>query len=201
MATTPIDISERGLAIAELLEELGRQIRELVDAVDPATARRRLDPSAWTKIGELSNQSFRWPTSSLDFYESFPVFEKDGQTLGIGYANRATYETRTRGVPYAVIFEVSAMSNYDPIAIFTATRDHDETGDMVAVIKGKGDRGKQMFGPGDELPPAYRDFDVDLYSNRVRGPRAYEKFAVVARGGDPHVMLDHALIQKRLRNR
>lgn len=58
-----------------------------------------------------------------------------------------------------------------------------------------------MFAPGDEhlLPDDYEGMRIEVFRDRIVGPRAFNRLAVVATGGDTTTMLDHALIQQRLR--
>ena len=83
-----------------------------------------------------------------------------------------------------------------PIVVFN---EGDNPEDLVAVIKGKGKGGRSMFAPGDDLPAGYQPFTVDVFRNRINGPQAFNRLAVVAEGGDREAMLDHGLLQLNLR--
>ena len=86
-----------------------------------------------------------------------------------------------------------------PIVVFTEADDFETTGDLLAIIKGKGDGGRSMYGPGDELPPGYERLQVEIFRDRITGPQAFNKLAVVAKGGDPQAMCTHAALQIALR--
>jgi hypothetical protein len=72
----------------------------------------------------------------------------------------------------------------------------DQPTDLVAIIRGNGPNGRSMFDPGEELPAGYEDLTVDVFRDRVIGPQAYGKLAVVAEDGDRQAMLNHAAIQR-----
>lgn len=81
-----------------------------------------------------------------------------------------------------------------------ATDDVAETGDYIAVIRGRGEpKSKKMFGPGDPLPAIYEEFRTALYSDHIRVPGAWSKIGVLANVNEPEVMLNHALVQARRR--
>lgn len=56
-----------------------------------------------------------------------------------------------------------------------------------------------MYSPGDDAPPGYHDMTVNVFRDRVVGPQAYERLAVVAEHGGRQTMLNHAAIQSTLR--
>lgn len=67
------------------------------------------------------------------------------------------------------------------------------------MIRGS-DGGRRMYGAGDTFPPPYTDqFRTGIYNDRVVYPGAWNKVVVVAREGDDHAILSHALIQGRRR--
>jgi hypothetical protein len=68
--------------------------------------------------------------------------------------------------------------------------------DVVAVIRGNGPSGRSMFDPRDDLTTGYENLTVDGFRDRVIGPQADGKLAVVAVDGDRHAMLNHAAIQR-----
>jgi hypothetical protein len=80
-----------------------------------------------------------------------------------------------------------------------APHDLTKRGDFVGVIKGKGPRKTEMFGPGDVLPPEYAGLEIVVFRDHVSGAYSYNKLAVIARGGNVDAILDHALLQLRLR--
>ncbi len=82
---------------------------------------------------------------------------------------------------------------------FVEADDNKETGDLIAVIKGKNNGGAAMYDPTDDLPEPYSSFRVQTYRDRIDYPRSYEKLAVVAHEDDFETMLNHALIQVQTR--
>jgi hypothetical protein len=82
---------------------------------------------------------------------------------------------------------------------FRKTDDADRTREFIAVIRGKGTTGKEMYGPGDTLPSGYEHLRVENYCDCVMG--GFRRYGVVATEDDVDSMLDHALIQARLRYR
>jgi hypothetical protein len=85
-----------------------------------------------------------------------------------------------------------------PLAEFLAVDDYTETGDLIAVIRGS-DGGRRMYGPTEDLPPAYAQFRIATYRDRVQAKGAWNKLAVVAAKTDTDTILNHALIQARRR--
>jgi len=156
----------------------------------------------WTYVGDLDDQTHRWPEGTAHF-ERFEIYET-ADALGtvriaIAYADQEAINLGKHPRAYLLTFLVIGMSKRDPIVLFTATDDHDQTGDWVAIIKGKGPKGNEMFAPGDELPAPYLAMQIDGYRDRVDQPYRANRLAVVAPGGNTDVILDHALIQLRLR--
>jgi hypothetical protein len=158
-------------------------------------------PGAWVKVGELEDQSYTWPEGT-ERYDPFELWElrTDEGAIQIGFGNpniRGEYYGSERG--YWVAFEMINGRKGRPILIFMESGDFATTGDLIAVIKGKGDGGRSMFGPGDELPAGYADLDVELFKDRISGPQAYNRMAVVAKQGDRQAICTHAALQLGLR--
>jgi hypothetical protein len=174
----------------------------------PSGSRRRSGGGAlgpvlrsWKKVRELDGERYRWPNHTEE-YDPFEVWETDdgGPRLqfGLGYiaADPSTeYYGRPRG--YWLAFEMVNGKKRRPIGVFI---EGEEPTDLVAVIKGKGAGGRAMYASGDELPAGYDGLTVDVFRNRVIGPQAYDRLAVVAENADRQAMLNHAAIQSRLRS-
>lgn len=155
---------------------------------------------SWNKVGELHGQSYTWPTGTEE-YDPFEVWETNDEgaalQFGLGYvaANpQEDYYGRPRG--YWLAFVMVNGQKRRPIGVFIEA---DQPTDLVAVIKGKGHGGRSMYAPGDELPAGYDGLNVDVFRDRVTGPQAYNRLAVVAKNGDRQTMLNHAAIQSTLR--
>jgi hypothetical protein len=160
-----------------------------------------LPSGAWQKVGELDGQTYSWP-EGVEIYDPFEVWEADVATarvqIGLGRADkRATFFGRERG--YWLAFEMVNGAKRRPIVVFTEADDAETSGDVVAVIKGKGDGGRSMFGPGDTLPAGYETLEVDIFRKHVTGKQAFKRMAVIARGSDRQAMCTHALLQLGLR--
>ncbi len=209
--------------LAELFEQLAAGLRDrklpasAVDALgdaedkpltrsEPSSNRPAFDSASpklrsWKKLRELEGERYTWP-AGIEEYDPFEVWgtDDDGQPLqfGLGYiaANpEATYYGRPRG--YWLAFEMVNGQKRRPIGVFI---EGDDPTDLVAVIKGKGPGGRSMYAPGDVLPAGYEHLTVDVFRDRVTGPQAYNRLAVVAENADRQTMLNHAAIQSRLRS-
>ena len=111
---------------------------------------------------------------------------------------RGVYYGKERG--YWVAFEMVNGQKRRPILIFMEADDFDTSGALVAVLKGKGAGGRSMFAPGDDLPVGYERLTVEIFRDRVSGPQAYNRLAVVAEGGGRQAMCTHAFLQLGLRS-
>jgi len=58
-----------------------------------------------------------------------------------------------------------------------------------------------MLAPGDELPAGYERLTIEVFRDRVNGPQAYKRLAVVAEARDRPTMCAHAFLQLGLRSR
>jgi hypothetical protein len=118
--------------------------------------------------------------------------------IGLGETIRKNTWGRDR--KYVVAF-LSSGSPQEPLVEFVAADEHEETSELVAVIRGS-DGGRRMYGVGDVLPTVYSErFRTDVYSERIAHPGAWNKLVVVVRDDDHEAMLTHALIQSRRRDR
>jgi hypothetical protein len=105
---------------------------------------------------------------------------------------------RDRKRKYLITHRIGPAGGKRAIAEFLATDDHAETGELIAIIKGK-DGGGAFFDPDDVLPEAYRDWKVERYRDRVSRPGSYDKAGLVVGESDHDIMLAHTWIQIRLR--
>ena len=99
--------------------------------------------------------------------------------------------------PYAVSF-LSAWAPQTPLAEFLAADDYAETGELIAIIRGS-DGGRKMYGPAEDLPPAYAQFRIATYRDRVQAKGSWNKLAVITAETDTDTILNHARIQARRR--
>jgi hypothetical protein len=169
---------------------------------DPPTDVGHGEIGTWTLVGELQNQTYSWP-GGIETYEPFEVWEtidlRGRIQIGVGKATeRGEYYGRMRG--YWLAFEMVNGQKRRPIVVFNEADDYETSGDLVAIIKGKGAGGRSMFGPGDVLPPGYERLPVEVFRERINGPQAFNRLAVIAQGGDRQTMCVHAALQLRLRS-
>jgi hypothetical protein len=199
--------------LADLIEEHAQMLAQALrgDARN-ATAQHRsrsdapdldgIAPGSWSKVGELDDQSYTWPgPEGTEHYTPFEVWEAAGPSgiqIGLGDPNKpGIYYGKERD--YWLAFEMINGQKRRPIVVFNEADDYDESGDLVAIIKGKGDGGRSMFSPGDDLPAGYERLEIDVFRDRITGPQAYNRLAVIARGGDRQAMCTHAALQLGLR--
>jgi hypothetical protein len=159
-------------------------------------------PKDWQLVLGRQGQSYQWP-DGRERYSRYRVFIGTTRAEGavhIGLGETARKNKWGRDRKYVVAF-LSSGSPQQPLAEFVAVDDYEETGELVAVIRGS-DGGRRMYGPGDALPDAYKKrFRTQMYSERVVYPGVWNKVVVVAREDDDATILNHALIQGRRRYR
>jgi len=169
----------------------------------PSARERPLDlPEDWRLVRERDGESYGWP-DGRDRYEPYRVFVGTTRTEGavqIGLGETVRKNKWGRDRKYVVAF-LSSGSPQQPLVEFVAADDYEQTGELVAVIRGS-DGGRRMYGVGDPLPAAYAErFRTQIYNERVVHPGAWNKIVVVAREDDHEAILNHALIQSRRRDR
>jgi hypothetical protein len=173
------------------------------DDVDSVARRRAVDfPDAWRLLAERDGESYRWPNGRERYspYRLFIATTRAEGAVQIGLGETIRKHKWGRDRKYVVAF-LGGGSPQHPLVEFVATDDHEQTRELVAVIRGS-DGGRRMYGPGDRLPPAYTNrFRTQIYNERVVYPGAWNKVAVVAREDDDEAILNHALIQSRRRCR
>jgi len=174
----------------------------LDEARDPVRAERGDLPQDWRVVRERKGESYRWP-QGRDRYSPYRVFigttRAEGAVhIGLGETIRENRWGRDR--KYVVAF-LSSGAPQQPLVEFLAADDYDKTHELVAVIRGS-DGARRMYGAGDPLPAVYAErFRTQLYNERVIYPGVWNKVVVVAGEDEVESMLNHALIQSRLRYR
>lgn len=176
---------------------------DVSDGAGPLASGRTSDlPDDWRVVREREGESYRWP-SGRDRYSPYRVFL--GTTRAEGAVQIALGETIRknkwgRDRKYVVAF-LTGGSPQEPLVEFVAADDYEQTRELIAIIRGS-DGGRRMYSAGDTLPPLYIErFRTQIYNERVDHPGAWNKIAVVAREDDDEVILNHALIQSRRRQR
>ncbi len=155
--------------------------------------------TSWQLVDQRKDQAYRWP-DLLEHYDRYHVYRGETQREGIvfislGWAVRPSAWGMDRR--YVVSF-LSRGTPQTPLAEFLAADDYDETRELIAIIRGR-DGGSKMYGPADNLPPAYAGFRLATYRDRVQAKGSWNKLAVVAAETDTNTILNHALIQARRR--
>lgn len=157
-------------------------------------------PSEWRRTDERQGVRYTWGNDQFDLYDPFVVYEATISSgtvrLGIGKCERA--RVHGGGRIYYIVCAIGPHDGLRAIAEFLGTDDYDDTGDVIAIVKGKDGTGRQ-FDPGDELPAVYGPWVTATYRDRVDYPGSYTKLGLVCSELDHEVMLNHALAQIQLR--
>ena len=195
--------------IVELSEDGVEELRRLL-AVRPAggldttsphpQASPKIElPLSWRLVEERHGVVYTWGEDH-DVYDPFRVYEGEISSgrvrLAIGKCERA----RTFGEDriYYIVASIGPAGGIRAVSEFLATDDYDETGDVIAIIKGKEGSARQ-FDRADELPAVYASWPTATYRDRVDYPGAYSKQALVCNELEHEGMLNHALAQIQLR--
>lgn len=184
-------------------EQLSRIAEHLRDTSGSVPARDHSDharpaggiPDEWRLVEERHGVTYSWPEET-DVYEPFRVYEGVGAAGTIRLAIGACERTMVRGEgrEYLITGHVAESGAFRPIAEFLATDDHERSGEMIAIIKGKGGTAR-MYDPTDELPEVYSAFSTETYRDRVDKPHSYNKLGIVAGKDDAETMLGHTYFQ------
>ena len=155
--------------------------------------------TGWQLVDSREGQVYQWP-ETLDHYDRYEVYRGEMQAKGAVFISLGW--TVRRGAwgadrVYVVSF-LSRRAPQTPLTEFLAADDYAETDELIAVIRGS-DGGRRMYGPTEDLPPAYAQFRIATYRDRVQAKGAWNKLAVVAAETDTDAILNHALIQARRR--
>jgi hypothetical protein len=152
-------------------------------------------PADWKLVEEREGETYSWPEET-DEYKTFRVYEAETPMgsirLAIGRCDRVMVRDEER--EYFITGHIGETGTFRPIAEFLATDDYAETGETIAVVKGKAGSAR-MYDPGDELPAPYSRLRTEIYRDRVDKPYSYTKLGVVAGRDDVDTMLGHTFIQ------
>ena len=132
-----------------------------------------------------------WPDGSTEkYYGSLEFVSDEGITVVVAFTSRYVFNRDRRRV---VIF----FDEY-PTVEFNATDDYATTGELLSLIRRRGDR--DYYSSDEPTPPEYLGFNTTVYSERIRQSGAYRCIAVVVNIADISSMLQHALIQRGWRS-
>ena len=194
--------------VLEISDEALEQIRAAIvapetTAAEPARISAADDPvelpSKWAFVEERKGETYSWPNGP-DEYVTFRVYEGSTSAgsirLALGECTRANVRGRDR--KYVITFYLNPAGSKRPIAEFLETDDYEETGDLIAIIKGREGSAK-MYAPIDDLPGVYERFRIETYRDRIDYSGSYVRLGVVAHEDDIDTMLGHTLIQGQTR--
>jgi hypothetical protein len=194
--------------ILEISDDGVATLRGAVDRSSPADDQRSSEaaaddivlPEEWRPIDESSGVRYTWGEDH-DIYDPFLTYEcstpKGKARMAIGKCRRTPVRGKDR--IYYIAINIGPEGGMRAIAEFLATDDYDETGEVIAIIKGKEGTARQ-FDSADELPPIYRNWNTITYRDRVDYPRSYLKQGLVCHEDDAEAMLNHSLVQIQLRD-
>lgn len=179
------------------LRDLIRQLTAEGDIVAPSDG---VELPAWRRVEEQKGVTYTWGDDQKDAFDPFVVYEGTISSglarFGVGRCERTRVHSEER--TYYVVCAIGPQGGLRAVAEFLATDDYAETGDVIAIVKGKEGTGRQ-FDPGEELPAVYEDWTTVTYRDRVDYPGSYKKIGLVCEESDHETMLDHALAQVQLR--
>jgi hypothetical protein len=199
--------------IRQRFEELREQMRLLSEALRPNADRgssARPSPSQspaggrWRQVDAIEGFVATWPEGK-EHYGPMLVYEMDTEhgpvrlTIGEPRERRELYG-RERG--WASVWHVVNGRPAQQLANFIETDDFEVTRERAAIISGKDGAARKGFARGEEslLPDVYRDMEIEVQRDRIVGPNARNRLAVVASEDDTDTMLDHGLAHLRLRS-
>lgn len=155
----------------------------------------------WMQTDEPEGETYRWPDGNFDEYVKFMCFKggpplRDGvhsseMKLGIGFLKNG------EAVGFVMTNDGAAKRG---IAYFQRTDDFEESGELISMIRGGGERGRSGFPPKGPPPPAYQEFDLESLRDRKEGK--WNVLGITANPNDPDglgAVLDHTALQARLR--
>jgi hypothetical protein len=160
---------------------------------------------AWHEIGVIEGFEHRWP-EGLEHYPEMRVYEgHDDQgvvRLAIGQPEKPLPNLYGRERHWLSVWEVINGQPREQRANFIETDDFPTTGDRIALISGKGGGKKALYSPDeeDQLPGVYKGMRIQVQRDRINGPQAKNRLAVVASDADVEDMLNHGLAHVRLRS-
>lgn len=194
-----LEISDEGVAtLRDAVNPLSSGGEQSPEEAQSSAADVEL-PEEWQPIDEEAGVRYTWGEDH-DIYDPFVTYE--GRTsqgkarLAIGKCRRTRVHGRDR--IYYIVISIGPEGGKRAIAEFLAADDYDETGDVIAIIKGKDGSGRQ-FASADELPSIYGGWNTVTYRDRVDYPGSYLKQGLVCNERDADTMLNHSLAQIQLR--
>jgi hypothetical protein len=207
--------------LAEFIEQHGTDVLELIlsalrdgprtpssadgvpiESPKGAPVGGRLDP--WRQVGVIEDFVARWPDGP-ERYGPMAVYESRDAN---GPVRLAIGQPKTRRTLYGLdrgwvsVWHVVNGRPLQQLANFLEADDFETTGDRAALISGKDGTRKKGFAPAEQglLPTVYRDLRIEIHRDRLNGPKARNRLAVIATTAEVDAMLDHALAHLHLRS-
>jgi len=161
----------------------------------------RVEP--WLHTGLIEGFVAKWPEGEeswgpLDVYETHEGGGVVEFALGAP-KHRLNLYGRDRG--WVSIWQVRNGRPTRQLANFIETDSFETTGLRAALISGMGPTRKANYAPEDSeaLPSAYNSMKLAVQRDVIDGPNSRNRLVVLASGDDLDAMLDHALVQLRVR--
>jgi hypothetical protein len=196
----------------DVIERHGRtmfaELRDLAEGRIPGLADTTLTTatdellkaeSGWREVERLVGQTYSWPPDAggNEEYDPFVLYRTNGMTLALAHNVEPVIVKELPRKQIWVFQMGEGGGSKRPITPFVAADDYATTNELVAIIRGNGETGRQMFGPTEQLPAPYDELRVEILGDRIHGH--YNKWSVVAREDDPESMLRHGAAQIRMR--
>jgi len=194
-----LEISDEGIvALRDALAPSSSGSEQLLAETELPASEVEL-PEKWQLVKEDSGVRYTWGEDH-DVYDPFLIYEgwtsKGKARLAIGKCRRTRVHGRDR--IYYIVVSIGPEGGMRAIAEFLATDDYEDTGEVIAIIKGKEGSGRQ-FDSAHELPSIYDRWITVTYRDRVDYPSSYLKQGLVCNERDAETMLNHSLAQMQLR--
>jgi hypothetical protein len=175
--------------------------------VEPVTPERKdttmpvappVELASWEFLHSRDGETYQWP-ELLEEYRRFDVYRGRTQAGTIDFAIGECNRTKVWGKDrkYYIVFHVTSGFKR-PLVEFLEPDDYEDTGELIAIIRGSDGR-RKMYDPAADLPEAYDDFRIETYRDRIDFPGSWTKLSVVVSEDDTTAMLNHALIQGQSR--
>jgi len=192
------------MTVEELAAIVSHHLRAAADEIDRSRSGHPTPPDtssgergSWELVADWGPQSYTWPKDNggVELYDRFLVYRRGTTQVGVGLGAEATVKGVERRM--TSLFRVDGMSKRYVVP-FVSADDFAKTGEMVALIRGKGPSRRQLFAAGDPLPAEYDHLRIGAYGQRIAG--AWNRLCVIAQESDLESMLDHAAAQIAIRD-
>jgi hypothetical protein len=157
----------------------------------------------WQPVGAIEGFVAKWPEGEepygpMELYETIERGEAIRLAIGAP-SSRLNLYGRERG--WLSVWQVRNGRPARQLANFLETDAFEANGLRAALISGMSPTRKANYSPEDagSLPSVYERMNVAVQRDVIDGPNSRNRLAVLASGDDVDDMLDHALVQLRVR--